>query len=265
MRRYTDLPKDIRAEMLFSSSDENEYKDLSIRNRGRFYNGYCPDVLEVNRAEGFVDLSRNGIMHSLPQAIFYNEEYLRERGDDENFKVRSAKVKKQRELIEAFFEVPDNVLFDTELELHKTLDSIETEKEALVLMEFYDFDIKRERNPLVRKLARLLLDGDAVKGNLKMISFFVRAILGERTECRISHNVVDKDNSVYHKAISFIVFIKGLSNSEYRAKMDSLEEFFWFLEQWFLPFDCDVDFCIKDTDQTFVLGEQLTLDYNTQL
>lgn len=251
-------------EFLIVNSNINPDEYVS-RFRGRFYRGYTDDLFAISENEHALEFSRDGIMHILPEALFYDEQFLNDAMDKEDLQRRIVELKKQREQLSVFFDAFDTVFERRQIELQQGIDSIESNKEEFVLKELYDIDIRRIRNIHVRKLARLLLDGDRIKGNLHLIPFFVRSILDANISCRSLNRVVDETRSIYHTELQFLIFIKDLSSAEYRQKMDELDEFFWYLEQWFLPFDCDVDFCIKDYHQDFVLGQQMTLDYNIHL
>ena len=251
----------VLGEMLIvnSSADLDGYVS---RYRGRFYNGYNDDLFKISEGENALEFSRDGIMRVLPESLFFNEQFLRDSKNAEDQKFRISELAKKREQITIFFEAFDNIFERCQIELQKSVDSIECGKEAFVLKEMFDIDINRIRNPHVHKLARLLFDSDKVKGNIYLIPFFVRSILCSNIACRRVRRVVDEIKSIYYTELQFIIYIEGLSSEEYRQRMDEYDEFFWYLDQWFLPFDCSVDFCIKDTHQTFVLGAQMTLDYN---
>lgn len=235
------------------------------RYAGRFFNGYSEDLLALDTENNSFVFSRDGLFRILPESLFFDEQYLCDSTTLEDVTQKMEETKRHRELLDAFFEPFDTILEQRMLELHTVLDDIESENVAFVLKELYDVDIRRIHNPHVRRLARLLLDGDKLKGDIKIIPFYVRSILGFKTSCRIASRVVDEDASIYHTELKFIIYIEGLSADQYRKQMDDFEEFFWYLEQWFLPFDCEVDFCIKDYQQKFVLGQQMVLDYNISL
>lgn len=252
------------AELLIVNSDINPDEFVS-RYRGRFFCGYADDLMKLNREEHAFEFSRDGMMRLLPESMFFDEQYLRDSKDQEELQYRKAELDAQHEQQSIFFEAFDTILEKRNIDLHRCIDTIESNKEEFVLKELYGIDLHRIRNPHVRKLARLRLDEDRIKGDIKLIPFFVKSILDAKVSCRTKARVVDEANSFYYTELQFFIFIDGLSSEEYRQKMAEYEEFFWYLEQWFLPFDCDVDFCIKDYKQTFVLGQQMTLDYNVRL
>lgn len=255
-------------ELLIVSSG-NDYKEYVSRYRGHFFSGYTDDLQDVKAAADertkALEFSRDGMLRTLPEALFFDEEFLRDASDKDDFKEKSFDISQQREQLEVYFEAFDTILERRIIELHSEVDSIESDKEAFVIKSLFDIDIHRIRNASVRKLARLLLDGDKVKGNIDLIVFFVRSIIGTPTSCRKASRVLNDVKSLYYIELQFIIYIDNLTSEQYREKMREYEEFFWYLEQWFLPYDCEVDFCIKDLHQLFILGNQMTLDYNTRL
>lgn len=257
-----ELHQTTRGQRLNNYSGTENY---CIRKRGLFFRGYSSDLFNVSHPEGALELSRDGIMRMLPEALFFDEQMLLEATSDDDLKKRKTDIASERNQLEIFFEAFDTIFGRRELELHNTIDTLESEKEAFVLKEMYGVDVRRLRNPHVKKLARLLLDSDKLKGNIELVPFFVRAILGAKTSCRRANRVSNDANSIYHTELQFIIYIENLTSEEYRQRMEEFEEFFWYLEQWFLPYDCDVDFCIKDPNRTFFLGEQMTLDYNIRI
>lgn len=255
-----DVQNNILGELFIVNKDIN-IDDYVVNNKGRFFRGYRDDMI-INLEEHTLEFSRDGLMRILPEYMFFDEQFLRQYKVDEDLEKRNGELKSQKEQLSVFFDAFDTIFERRNIELHRVIDHIESNRVEFILKELYDIDIHRIRNVHVRKLARLLLDGDKVKGNLQMIPFFVRSILGVNISCRSVARVVDEKNSFYHTELQFFIFIEGLTSKEYRQKMEEYDEFFWYLEQWFLPFDCDLDFCIKDFHQNFVLGQEMTLDYN---
>ena len=249
-----------RAELLMPLLIDG-WTDYSVRMSGQFYKEYSPDLLSVDSTTKTVELSRDGLFQILPEAMFFNEDFLREDNEDV-LKQKLDYLKYQKELLKVYFEAFDTLIFQNELYFYQVLESAECERDNILLSEFYNIDITKEMNPLCRQLARLLLDGDTIKGDLRIVAFCIRAILHvDLTYDVISHIV---DNSKY-TLVQYILFIDGLSSRDYKQRMENYYEFFNRLEQWFLPYDCEADFCIKGRNQPFILGEPLTLDYNTRL
>ena len=232
--------------------------------------------MDDDTENNIVELSRNGLMRMLPESMFYREEYLRENVTDaETEKARKEELKTQKQLCSVFFEGFDTLFARQEMYILGTVGTAEHERNSILLREIYGIDITQVRNPLVRKLALLLLEGDTVKGNIPLVAFCIRAVMDVKVSYSVSTRQVDgnwpggnldggKTKSSHYRRVLFVLHIEDLSSDEYRSLMEQYEEFFLFLEKWFLPYDCEVDYRIKDHRKRFVLGDSLTLDYNTQ-
>ena len=258
------IDNNIRAEFAATQLYDG-LEGYSVRKTGAAGKGYCPDLLSVEPRLHTAELSRNGLMRMLPEALFFWEDWLRSATNHDEKKSRIEILKRQKSNYETYFEAFDTLFFRQEIAAQKAVDNVEESREALLLKEVYGIDISRMRNPYLRKLALLLLDADTIKGNLPMLAFCARAILCERVTYQIANHVEEEVSPMVYRRVTFIVHVEGLTNEEYRARMEQYEEFFRFLEQWFLPYDCEMDYCLKDYRQRFVLGDPLTLDYNTQL
>ena len=267
---------DVRAELLLSSRGD-DLTDISVKKSGRFYRGYMPDLMAEDSISKTIELSRNGLMQMLPEALFYQEEFLRENVTDaDTEKTKKEELKTQKQLCSVFFEGFDTIFAQHEIRIHKIIGTTEYERESILLREIYGIEISRERNMLIRKLALLLLESDTIKGNIPLIAFYLRAIMNVKVSYSISTQTMcenkylggtqkeSKIKSAHYKRVLFILYIEDLSSEEYRNMMDQYEDFFIFLEKWFLPYDCEVDYRIKDYHKRFILGDSLTLDYNTQ-
>ena len=256
--------EEVRAELVAMTRDE-DWTEYSVKKSGRFYRGYMPDLMSADKTTKTIELSRNGIMQMLPETLFYKEEYLREDiTDSDTLKRKKEELKSQRQRCSVFFEGFDTVFAHQEMYLHDRVRVAECERDTIVLRDVYGIDLSRERNPYVRKLALFLLDGDILKGNIPLIAFCIRTILDVKVSYEISTKAFDRSMSSHYKKIRFVLTIEGLSSVEYRNLMEQYEVFFYYVEKWLMPYDCEVDYRIKDYRQRFILGEPLTLDYNTQ-
>jgi len=254
----------IRAEVLLPIVLDN-WEEYSVRKAGLFFKGYMPDVLSIEPGTRTVELSRDGLMQMLPEAMFFREEYLRENiADEDALKEKIEMLKMQHQQMSIFFKAFDTCFARQEMHLHHILEDAECNGEEIILREMYGVDLSKERDPNVRKLAQLLLIGPEIKGNIGLLAFCVGGILDVGITYDVQPNVVDDCKSAKYTVVRFNLYIDGLTSVEYMQRMERYEEFFFRLEQWFLPYDCEVDYCIKGLHQRFILGESLTLDYNTR-
>lgn len=252
-----------RAELVLNQFDFNPETDC-VDKAGRFYRGYCHDIMEADAS--VVTLARNGLMHFLPEGLFYDEEYLREYNPNEDQKKRQEHLSRIKKLHSLFFRTFDNVVFRQEFAMEKKVEEMEIQRDAILLEEIYGFDLRSERDPYVARLAVLRIHAPQLKGNVIMLAHFVSAILGEKVSAEMEKRIVDvRGRSEQVPRITFIIEIPRLTTDAYNKKMEEYELFFALLTQWFMPFDIESDYGIKDRRQNMILGEQLILDYNTQL
>ena len=263
---------DTRAEFILASAMQ-DVERFVVEKKGRFYSGYSHDLMNLDESAslsdcinqinslGQIELSRNGLMRFLPEAMFCDEDCLLSPDDDRNsLKKRIEDLKKLKSSYETLFSGFDTIFFREEFRLMKTVSQLETQRAELLLDVVYGIKLAECRNRYVHDLALLRLNSRALKGAPEVLTFFVRAILGEQTELRRrQHNVC------------FVILIKGLDAESYRRKTEEYEEFFLRLADWFLPFDTQCDYCIKDRGQDFAFSDTtsplfcpMILDYNTQ-
>ena len=257
---------DVRAELLLEAYRVNP-DAMSVANEGLFYRGYTHDLLELDEKEGKIMLSRNGLRHFLPEGFLVGEEWLRQAADEEyEMKRRKERLRLLKQSYASFFKAFDTIFFGQEYALHQTIAGLDADGDNVLLEDVFGIRFSGTHNPYIRRLAGLLHQ-TSVKGNLPMLGFYVRCILGERVSMDVVQKkaVADQPSESY-AFVRFVVHIEGLSNEAYNLRMEQYGVFFRLLFRWFLPFDCECDYCIKDRSQRFVLDDApLTLDYNTQL
>ena len=135
---------DVRAELLLSSRGD-DLTDISVKKSGRFYRGYMPDLMAEDSISKTIELSRNGLMQMLPEALFYQEEFLRENVTDaDTEKTKKEELKTQKQLCSVFFEGFDTIFAQHEIRIHKIIGTTEYERESILLREIYGIEISRE-------------------------------------------------------------------------------------------------------------------------
>lgn len=238
---------------------------LSVNCDGRFRRGYAPDLIEYNASKGDVVVGYPSIRHLVPEGLFFDEEFLREASNDqEEQKRRVELLKSKKEMWQSFFKAFDTVLYREDYRLHLQVYDLERQRDIQLATLLTGIDIDREHDGYVRQLACLSLNA-SLKGNVDVLGFYVGKILHEHVEVEKRKLTPDTDHkSVLYNVVRFTVIIEGLSTTEYRRRMEEYDLFFNFLQWWFLPFDCDCEYAIKERNHPFVLGSGLTLDYNTQ-
>ena len=253
---------DIKAELLLSVlklSPETIHAHLG----GRFSRGYMSELEDYDE-KGNVRIGRPGLLHLVPEGLFYDEEYLRDASTDkEEQKHRMELQERRKEQWSTFFKPFDTILFGKSLTMHQKAYDCERKRDITLASILVGFDLEKERDIYVKQLACLLLN-TSIKGNVDMLGFYVSSILKERVETQKMRLTPDANRkSVVFTKVQFTMVIEGLTTTEYRRRMEQYEPFFQYLQLWFLPFDCECEYAIKDMSNKFVLGENITLDYNT--
>jgi hypothetical protein len=268
---------DLKAESLITAMLESD-PDCEVSMLGSFFRNYCEDIIEIrkdlNSDEYCVELSRDGIYHSMPEALFFPENRLvtvdAKRNDRKSDFISEAlldEIKKQNDeknVLQIFFKFFDTQYFNTSLKLEREVYEIETYRIHLILKYCFDFDLENEKNPFIKTLAPFLIHASEIRGNIFLIQQLLSIVLHHRVE--IKKQLIRFDNLPEPiPGFSFIVHIEGLSLPEYKELNTVYEPFFCFVNEWFLPAEAEFSFKIKDKNQRFVLKKPLILDYNTQL
>jgi hypothetical protein len=268
---------DLRAESIVAALFYFKTK-FDVNTLGCFFKNYCEDIIEVTE-DGTnesltLDLSRDGIYHLLPESLFFHENRLliKKRGHLKKSEVSQAdaikeEIKKQnteKKKLLSFFKFFDTQYFLTSLMLEKTIFDIENEKTTLIIKSIFNFDIASEDNPHIKKMACFLIYASQIRGDLFLLQKILSVILNCCVEIKKRNKHIDGLSETI-LSIEFLVHIEGLSLKEYVDLNAEYEPLFYFVGEWFLPFEMDYSYKIKDKTQQFVLQKPLILDYNTQL
>jgi len=268
---------DIKAESVIAVIYDGDNPE--IRAQGCFFRNYSEDIMRIShesdRESIVVELSRDGIYHLLPETLFFLENRLlikkkKSIGNAEIANESAIKEEVKKQIVEkkhllTFFKFFDIQYFKTSLLLEKEIYETENIQTGFILKYFFDYDLNREENSYIKKLAPLLIYSSQLRGDLLLLPEILSAVLNNRVEIK-RRNIFIGQNSESLPLIEFIVHIKGLSVTEYKELTTAYEAFFAFVNEWFLPAGTDYNYKIKDTIQQFVLNEkQIILDYNTQL
>ncbi|MFZ4398524.1 MAG: hypothetical protein ACOYO1_00705 [Bacteroidales bacterium] len=267
---------DIKAESIIAATIKDAV--IEMHSLGSFYKNFSKDIIEIKMDSTnetvLFDISRDGIFHLLPETLFFFEKRLLIKKKTFNKKNEIAQeyaikeeIKKQnadRKKLLTFFNYFDTKYFDLSLKLEKKIYEIVEIKVDLILSYFFRYELKDEKNLYIRKIAPLIIYSFQIRANLLLLQKILSVILNNYVEINkkyLRNDLLPEDIMV----IEFIVNIERLSLSEYQNLNIEFKQFFNFISDWFLPYDIDYDFKIKDTSQRFILNKPLILDYNTQL
>lgn len=236
---------------------------IRVCSKGIFYSNYCEDLLEVDTSakETNISLSRDGLFHLLPEALFVDENLLRDP------KRKHKPFTPEKERILNFFVPFDSEYFQVALGLDRVVQDLESDLVDVLLKSLYDIDVQAIQNPEIKKALPLLLQASEIRGDYLLIGRLMTAITGFPTEIQqVLRTFPDNTGDEFEMAVARIVFhIPSLTNSEYIALYDELGEFVQFVSEWFFPAEQAFEYAIKEMGRPFVLDGTLTLDYNTYL
>lgn len=241
-----------------------EIRSVRVGTKGIFYSNYCEDLLEVeppNKDAIRISLSRDGLFHLLPEALFVDENHLRDP------KQKHKPFTPEKEQILNFFVPFDSEYFQVTLGLDKEVQHLETEMVDELLKSLYDIDIQEIQSPTIKKALPLLLQVSEIRGDYALIENLMAAITGFDTEIeQVFRSHPDSSGGEQEISVARIVFnIPSLTQSEYAVLYQELDEFVQFVSEWFFPAEQAFEYAIKEKGHPFVLDGTLTLDYNTYL
>lgn len=243
------------------------FENHLIRMDGKSCKGYCEDILSVDEYPKRVRLTRNGIMHSLPEGLFSHEDFLRNAKEDDLHE-QLEKLHELRENCAAYFEIFDTRFFAEGISLQKVVDTTEKNIDALLLKFFYGENVAQildNEDPVKRHLVLLLLIRNRIKGDIDALAFYLSLIFKKKTIGNTIYRRLNNNSATLVKYVQFIVYFDGLSHDECVKKMKIYKDYFDFINDWFIPFDCTLEYYLRDTHQPFAFQEHqcLTLGYNT--
>jgi hypothetical protein len=243
--------REIKAETLISLIDVS---DFTVQMQGIFFRNYSEDLTSItddNNGQIF-NLSRDGIFHLLPEGLFFEKNQLK----DDDFKKKYDALKEKKKRIDLFFQPFDTEYFKLSLKLEKKINAVSEQWNAFFSTFFFDNLELEHDNAYIYKLKTLLPYVSELKGNHKLLVDILKIIL----ECEKVEIIELKPffkRFIFHK--------ECLSKEAYQQMTEKILAFFNFFQEWFLPFEIEYDYRIKDRKQRFYLGKILLLDYNTNL
>lgn len=241
--------REIKAESILSLYDLG---DFALEMNGIFHRNYSSDLMSKLSNKEEIELSRDSVYHLLPEGLFFNEEELL------NSEILREKKKKRK----FFFQLFDTEYFKLSLKLEQEINNI-SEKQVRNLK---DHSINRDIEPKTEEdMLNILNHSDFVceiRGKEWLIVDILKMILDIK---KIELIKIEDFNSPEIIRKRFIIHIPNLSVEEYFQKNHQISKMFEILKEYFLPFDIEYDFKIKDRKHKFILSQNLILDYNTNI
>jgi len=247
-QEYSSNLRELKAESVLSLYD---LQDFAVEMKGIFHRNYSPDLMSKPTDKDKIELSRDSIYHLLPENLFFGDNELK---NSENLKEK----KRKRKL---FFQPFDNEYFNFLLKLEKEINNI-FGKYIFNMTSYPNWEMPQKTAEDTLDVLNLSDFASEIRGNETLIVDILKIILNVS-----KIELIKNDNSAYQEPIrkTFIIHIPKLSNEEYFQKSNQVVKMFEIFKEYFLPFDMEYDFKIKDKQQKFILSENLILDYNTNI
>ena len=243
-----------------------EYELLwTVRSRGTFYRNYSADVMDIDEDELTIDIARDGILKLLPPALLTGDFELTKNNAEgqkhrKDFKARYDEMKRRLHLLEEAFLPIDTFNFRKNLATERYIEEILEIKVEHVLKQYFNFDISKENDPLVKKAALLLPFVTNRRGDIRFIKRLIENIADRKVKIRKSA-YSDTDNSLYWmQKIDFDIVVDNLNEETYRDEEKRLEGLLQFMGNYLVPIDifCSFNIVGKNTDVKL-------LNYNTNV
>lgn len=244
----------IKAETWLAANHPSQ-REWATHTKGIFSRDYAEDLRSYDAEEQSVELSRDGLYELLPNGLFFTGDELR--GIDEKDFAWTDKVLRDRvNRIKTALLPFDSSYFNHSLALELQLNEMLSEKHELLLQTLFGNRFSNERNPYIRQMAPLTTHAAHIRGDYRFLCKAISCILGFKTYHKMTEN-----------RVRFIVNRPGLDRKAFLNYLDELEPFFHFVEEWFIPFELQCDFKVRDyeRDDRFEGPNKLLLDYNATL
>ena len=259
MMNETDL-YDISAEYLLNYLYPDRTDQWQADCAGTFYRNYSPDILSLEEERQTVRLARDGFLRLLPQGVIAPDNALK--GKD--FEQKHEQLKKKEELLKDLFRPVDTLNFRFRLRIGKEAEELSGGKLALLLKRYFGYDLEQEENPYIRKTAPLLPLVSHLRADFGFLHTLLKSLFGCPVEMTTGRYTWDEGNGYSQPAVSYHLLVPDLTTEAYNELKQAIDPFADFIREWFIPFDTHCTIAVKHHGRPFVLGNALTLDYNTE-
>jgi len=262
----------IKAESFLTTLMES-VSEANLEFNGVFSRNYVNDIISMEYEKVFdkmqlnIRLSRDSLFHILPEGLFFRENELRkvaQEKNEEKFKALEQKIIWEKQKLLSFFYPFDKTYFSLKFEMERKLNELAANRTSLLMDKLFAVFQIDEKNDLIRKLIPLLPLASEIRSNKVIWKGILKNIFyPAKIGIRISEKL--NNDGIKRRIVKTTIHIEKLSNEEFMRLKKEVDIFARFFYEWFLPVDMGYEFKVKDVRQPFVLGESLTLDYNTQM
>lgn len=249
------MKKEISAEMLLDYLYPEKTDQWEVETKGTFYRNYNQDAMEVNLQRNSVTLARDGIMRLLPEGIFVTEESKKtESREQETWRLML--------LNEAFIPF-DTLGFRSCLQTEKVISGILDEKWTFIISEVFGYSAQDTAYmemvgfiPLIRNR----------KGDFQLIKRLLATLCKCPVTMDMSHRFSHSDSTrKWVPMVRYELLVDDLTSDEYASLSEKMHPLKNFIQEWMVPFDVRCEIAIKQHGCEQVPGENLILDYNSEL
>jgi hypothetical protein len=208
------------------------------------------------------------LFHILPEGLFFRENELRKVAKEKNaekFKALEEKIIREKKKILSFFYPFDKTYFGLRFELEQKLNEFADNRTQIWIDKLLNiYGLNEEKNALIRRILPLLPLASEIRSNKMIWRDILKSIF---SPAKVDVRIAEKRNSagIKRSVVKTTIHIEKLSNEEFISIQKDVDCFAYFFYEWFIPADMGYEFKVKDVKEQFVLGKDLTLDYNTLL
>ena len=260
MTKISQIPE-IGAEMLLNRLYPELQDRWTAHHDGTFYRNYSRDVMDIDPSLETVWLSRDGFLELLPQGLLSKEDEFKTGDVQEKHKELDLQM---RILSEAFLPL-DSILFRSRLRLESSVSDLLSDKLALILKEYFGYDIAAETNPYVKEFALILPYVRHWRGDLNLIKGLLSSIFHCEVELTVRRYSESDSTRCWLPAIRFELLIPDLTGEDYRALHKDLQPLADFISEWFIPAESRLELLVKHRSAGSLLDTDMILDYNTEI
>lgn len=224
---------EIKAEFLLTQLYPELDDTWVARHKGTFYRNYSADIMKMYPDEKLVELSRDGLLHILPDNFINDDDELK--GSDREW--RYEKLKKRLHLLDEAFLPLDTIHFRQRIQIERAVAPILMMKLEYILKKYFNYDITEEKNEYVRQVAVLLPYVSTLRGDIALIRNIIAKVTGYDTLMTVSD--YSEENTLRYSIplVTYIVNLDGLSSEKYEEFMNKIQPLMNFLYEHFMPFD----------------------------
>lgn len=249
----------IRAEVLLNYLYPEMMERWVANCKGSFYHNYSEDIMGIEEQEGWVSLSRNGMLKLLPQGVFTTERELK--GKD--FKSKYEELRRRRGRLEDMLRPFDTRRLRRSLREEARLAELLENRLDIFLKTYFHIDRSTEKNAYIRQMMALLPMVNRRRGDIHALCDVLQVLFGHRVTMRTGIYNWSEHRRDAQPMVEYWVWMPSLANDEHNEKQKQVEQLQQFLQEWFIPFDTKFLIELK-CNRPASLGMDLTLNYNTR-